>query len=91
MVDVGGQKSERKKWINCFDAVNGLLFIAAISDYCQQIKEEEDITEDMTVSDKQRKVYSQEKSTQRPALLNGFGSSQPNLLWSLLSQLNLSW
>ncbi len=33
MVDVGGQKSERRKWIHCFDNVNMVLFIIAMSDY----------------------------------------------------------
>ncbi|XP_069125056.1 guanine nucleotide-binding protein G(o) subunit alpha-like [Argopecten irradians] len=33
MFDVGGQRSERKKWIQCFDDVNALLFVAALSAY----------------------------------------------------------
>lgn len=33
MVDVGGQRSERRKWIHCFDNVNLVLFIVALSDY----------------------------------------------------------
>ncbi|CAB3405193.1 unnamed protein product [Caenorhabditis bovis] len=33
MVDVGGQRSEQRKWIHCFDNVNGVLFIAEISGY----------------------------------------------------------
>lgn len=33
MVDVGGQRSEQRKWIHCFDNVNGLLFIAELSGY----------------------------------------------------------
>lgn len=31
MMDVGGQRSERKKWINCFQDVQVLLFVLAIS------------------------------------------------------------
>ncbi|KAJ8317997.1 hypothetical protein KUTeg_004227 [Tegillarca granosa] len=33
MFDVGGQRSERKKWIQCFDDVKAVLFIAALSAY----------------------------------------------------------
>lgn len=32
-VDVGGQRSERRKWINCFENVTCLLFVASLSDY----------------------------------------------------------
>uniref|UniRef100_A0AC35U3M4 Guanine nucleotide-binding protein G(Q) subunit alpha n=1 Tax=Rhabditophanes sp. KR3021 TaxID=114890 RepID=A0AC35U3M4_9BILA len=38
--DVGGQRSERKKWIHCFDNVHGLLFIAAVSEYNQVLRED---------------------------------------------------
>mmetsp|Transcript_11844 Transcript_11844/g.15483 ORF Transcript_11844/g.15483 Transcript_11844/m.15483 type:complete len:364 (+) Transcript_11844:88-1179(+) len=33
--DVGGQRSERRKWIHCFDNVNAIIFIAAINEYDQ--------------------------------------------------------
>ncbi|CAO4386776.1 unnamed protein product [Caenorhabditis nigoni] len=35
MVDVGGQRSERRKWIHCFDNVDMILFIVSMSDYDQ--------------------------------------------------------
>jgi guanine nucleotide-binding protein G(i) subunit alpha len=40
MFDVGGQRSERKKWINCFDNVTAVLFVAAISEFDQILFEE---------------------------------------------------
>ncbi|KAI5476908.1 guanine nucleotide binding protein (G protein), alpha o polypeptide [Pseudohyphozyma bogoriensis] len=40
VVDVGGQRSERKKWINCFENVNVLLFVAAVSEYDQKLFED---------------------------------------------------
>ena len=30
MVDVGGQRSERRKWIHCFQNVTGLIFFVAL-------------------------------------------------------------
>ncbi|KIW12166.1 hypothetical protein PV08_09441 [Exophiala spinifera] len=40
MMDVGGQRSERKKWIHCFDGVQCLLFMAALSGYDQCLVED---------------------------------------------------
>lgn len=31
MVDVGGQRSERKKWIHCFQDVTAVIFCVAMS------------------------------------------------------------
>lgn len=41
MFDVGGQRSERKKWIHCFDTVTAVIFLAAISEYDQVLIEDE--------------------------------------------------
>ncbi|GAA5966414.1 hypothetical protein JCM21900_006177 [Sporobolomyces salmonicolor] len=41
VLDVGGQRSERKKWIHCFEGVQVLLFVAAISEYDQFLYEDE--------------------------------------------------
>jgi hypothetical protein len=30
-VDVGGQRSERRKWIHCFENVTSIIFLAALS------------------------------------------------------------
>ncbi|KAL1840488.1 hypothetical protein VTJ49DRAFT_440 [Mycothermus thermophilus] len=42
MFDVGGQRSERKKWIHCFENVQCLLFLVAISGYDQCLVEDKD-------------------------------------------------
>lgn len=40
MVDVGGQRSERRKWIHCFESVTSVIFIAALSEYDQRLMED---------------------------------------------------
>ena len=39
LVDVGGQRSERKKWIHCFEGVVCLLFVVSLSEYDQNLIE----------------------------------------------------
>lgn len=41
MFDVGGQRNERKKWIHCFDGVNAVIFVAALSEFDQMLFEDE--------------------------------------------------
>ncbi|XP_068599282.1 guanine nucleotide-binding protein subunit alpha-14-like [Brachionichthys hirsutus] len=43
IVDVGGQKSERRKWIHCFEDVTSLIFLASLSEYDQVLEERETI------------------------------------------------
>lgn len=40
ILDVGGQRNERKKWINCFDKVTAIIFVVAVSDYDQFLVED---------------------------------------------------
>ena len=40
LFDVGGQRSERKKWIHCFEAVTSIIFCTALSEYDQVLLEE---------------------------------------------------
>ncbi|KIO17632.1 hypothetical protein M407DRAFT_32690 [Tulasnella calospora MUT 4182] len=42
MFDVGGQRSERKKWIHCFEAVTSIIFCVALSEYDQVLLEEKE-------------------------------------------------
>ncbi|KFD58837.1 hypothetical protein M514_00530 [Trichuris suis] len=39
MVDVGGQRSERRKWIHCFENVTSIMFVVALSEYDQVLVE----------------------------------------------------
>lgn len=41
MFDVGGQRSERKKWIHCFESVTSIIFCVALSEYDQVLLEEQ--------------------------------------------------
>jgi len=41
IVDVGGQRSERRKWIHCFQDVSSIIFCAAMSDYNQRLYEDD--------------------------------------------------
>jgi len=41
IMDVGGQRSERKKWIHCFKDVTAVIFVAAINEYDQTLFEEQ--------------------------------------------------
>lgn len=43
IVDVGGQKSERRKWIHCFENVTSLIFLASLSEYDQVLEERDTI------------------------------------------------
>lgn len=38
--DVGGQRSERKKWIHCFDNVTLIIFCVSLSEYDQTLLED---------------------------------------------------
>jgi len=40
--DVGGQKSERKKWIHCFDSVTAVIFVASLSCYDEVMFEDQE-------------------------------------------------
>ena len=40
VIDVGGQRTERRKWIHCFDSVNAVIFIIAINEFDQVLGED---------------------------------------------------
>ena len=43
MVDVGGQRSERKKWLYCFEGVHAIIFCVALSGYDLVLEEDEGV------------------------------------------------
>ena len=40
LVDVGGQRSERRKWLYCFAGVNAIAFVVAMSEYDQILSDD---------------------------------------------------
>uniref|UniRef100_H2ZFG0 Uncharacterized protein n=1 Tax=Ciona savignyi TaxID=51511 RepID=H2ZFG0_CIOSA len=42
LIDVGGQRSERKKWIHCFQDVTAIIFCVGLSAYDQVLAEDEE-------------------------------------------------
>ena len=42
LIDVGGQRSERKKWIHCFQDVTAIIFCVGLSAYDQLLAEDEE-------------------------------------------------
>ncbi|GME76595.1 unnamed protein product [Ambrosiozyma monospora] len=41
ILDAGGQRSERKKWIHCFDDITCVVFVAAVSEYDETLMEDD--------------------------------------------------
>ncbi|XP_015227656.1 PREDICTED: guanine nucleotide-binding protein G(o) subunit alpha-like [Cyprinodon variegatus] len=40
LYDVGGQRSERRKWLSCFDSIHAVLFVVALTSYDQTLLED---------------------------------------------------
>merc|ERR1719219_1765718 len=48
LLDVGGQRNERKKWVKCFQNVTAVLYVVAVSEYdqlCYEDNETNRVTE----------------------------------------------
>eukprot|EP00276_Gloeochaete_wittrockiana_P015143 CAMPEP_0184341034 /NCGR_PEP_ID=MMETSP1089-20130417/9679_1 /TAXON_ID=38269 ORGANISM="Gloeochaete wittrockiana, Strain SAG46.84" /NCGR_SAMPLE_ID=MMETSP1089 /ASSEMBLY_ACC=CAM_ASM_000445 /LENGTH=346 /DNA_ID=CAMNT_0026669139 /DNA_START=211 /DNA_END=1248 /DNA_ORIENTATION=+ len=43
MVDVGGQRNERKKWIHCFTSVTAIIFCVAMNEYDLFLEEDSQV------------------------------------------------
>lgn len=53
LFDVGGQRSERRKWLNIFDSVTALVFLIAISE-CKLMRTSMPDISELTTEDDQR-------------------------------------
>jgi len=40
MVDVGGQRAERRKWLHCFDGITAVIYLAALDEYNMTLQED---------------------------------------------------
>ena len=43
LYDVGGQRSERKKWIHCFEGVTSVIFVIGLTEYNQVLLEDPNV------------------------------------------------
>jgi guanine nucleotide-binding protein G(i) subunit alpha len=43
LCDIGGQRSERKKWIHCFEGVTAIIFLVALSEYDLCLAEDQEM------------------------------------------------
>jgi len=43
LVDVGGQRSERRKWLNCFDNVKAIIYVVNLAGYCKVLFEDKSV------------------------------------------------
>ena len=58
MVDVGGQRSERRKWIHCFENVTSIIFLVALSEYDQILFESDN---EVIIDGPSKVIYSPDK------------------------------
>jgi len=57
MIDVGGQRSERRKWIHCFEGVTAILFLVSLSGYDQSLIEASDAVSVICILDSDRRGW----------------------------------
>jgi len=43
IIDIGGQKSERRKWIHCFEHVVAVIFVANLANYDESLEEDDSV------------------------------------------------
>lgn len=69
MFDVGGQRSERKKWIHCFENVTSIIFCVALSEYDQVLLEENNQVFPITPDSQQKPTDDSEPNDGKPRII----------------------
>ena len=62
---MGGQRTERRKWLHCFDCVDAIMFIVAISEYDQTIREDNSTVKETTFNSLRQNLRETEKQKNR--------------------------
>jgi len=44
VVDIGGQRSERRKWLHCFDNVTAIIFLIALDEFDMVLEEDDELS-----------------------------------------------
>ncbi|KAL8947682.1 MAG: hypothetical protein Q9222_006066 [Ikaeria aurantiellina] len=47
VIDVGGTRTNRKKWVHCVEGVQCIIFVADLNGYCQRLQEDLDANQMM--------------------------------------------
>ncbi|CAG8422404.1 unnamed protein product [Penicillium salamii] len=69
MIDIGGQRSERKKWIHCFEDVSCMIFVAAISGYDQRTAEDPNAVRLIGLQDCDNEALTQSRNQMHEAFI----------------------
>lgn len=65
MVDVGGQRSERRKWIHCFENVTSIIFLAVLSEYDMMLFETNEVRKKQNILQLQILIFIFSESNER--------------------------
>lgn len=88
MFDVGGQRSERKKWIHCFENVTSIIFCVALSEYDQVLLEESSQVRDTFQGETQSANLAQNRMMESLVLFDSVVNSRWFMRTSIILFLN---